>query len=76
MTEAQERHLAEIVTDAAKRIEEKYRRGQKEHGGNLFDHGSDTILDFAIEEAIDMVVYLLTEKKQRQAAKMYECVNS
>lgn len=40
----------------------KYEKGQAEHGGNLWEKD---MLDFAIEEAIDMVTYLYTMREQR-----------
>jgi hypothetical protein len=55
-------HANEIAKDAAKRILIKYNAGQKEHGGMLWT--KPRIIDMAIEEAIDQVIYLLTLKSQ------------
>jgi len=55
-------HSKEIAKDAARRIIMKYRAGQKEHGGELWTKPG--IIDMAIEEAIDQVIYLLTLKQQ------------
>lgn len=55
-------HANQLAKDAAKRILIKYRAGQKEHGGQLWTKAG--LLDMAIEEAIDQVVYLLTLKQQ------------
>lgn len=62
MTEAQEQHLLDIKHDFIVLVDEKYRKGQAEHGGNLFDLTSLQLIDAAVEEAIDQVVYLLTIK--------------
>lgn len=64
MTHEQESHLDRIKTQALAMIDSKYRRGQAEHGGNIWDQNKN-LLDNAIEEAIDMVVYLLSEKEKR-----------
>jgi len=40
----------------------KYRKGQKEHGGDLWK--KKHIIDMAIEEAIDQVGYLITLREQ------------
>jgi hypothetical protein len=55
-------HAHDIAKDAAKRILIKYHAGQKEHGGMLWTKPG--IIDMAIEEAIDQVIYLLTLKHQ------------
>ena len=53
-------HLARIKADLERRVDAKYRKGQEEHGGFLPEAGVVTLLDFAIEEAIDQAVYLLS----------------
>lgn len=60
MTEQQEKHLSRILEMASTKIEIKYRRGQAEREGNLFDLNQYQLLESAIDEAIDQVVYLLT----------------
>lgn len=60
MTEAQERHLQEIKTEFMRLVDSKYRKGQAEHGGDLFSLSDLKLLECAIDEAIDQVVYLLT----------------
>ena len=62
MTHDQEAHLASIKKRAAEMIEEKYRRGQQEHGGDLWLVPVAILIDNAIEEAIDQLAYLLTIK--------------
>ncbi len=60
MTDEQEIHLARIKHEAGVLISDKYRKGQNEHGGNLWDKEVYELLDNAIDEAVDQVVYLLT----------------
>jgi len=62
MTPEQEKHLATIKGLVDFRLDTKYRRGQKEHGGDLFSKNSLWLVDAAIDEAIDQIVYLLTLK--------------
>ena len=74
MTDAQEKHLARVKDSFCALVDAKYRRGAEEHsqeyGGELLSMPSLRILDHAIEEAIDQVVYLLSlrEKMHREAA--------
>lgn len=67
MTPDQEEHLEFIQDEFADLVEDKYRKGQKEHGGNLWE--KEGLLDMAIDEAIDQVVYLLTLKQQFEEAQ-------
>lgn len=60
MTTKQEKHLLRIKGQFINKVDKKYRAGQAEHGGDLFSLSSITLLDAAIDEAIDQVVYLLT----------------
>jgi hypothetical protein len=62
MTVEQNSHLEGLVDDFTSLVTKKYTAGQKEHGGNLWDKKG--LIDMAIDEAIDQVVYLLTLKKQ------------
>jgi hypothetical protein len=62
MTDEQEQHLMDIIGDFNYLVDSRYRAGQKEHGGDLFRKKG--IIDMALEEAVDMVVYLLTLKRQ------------
>lgn len=71
MTNEQERHLGRIIMRFWKLVDAKYRAGQKEHGGNLFDLDELTLLDSAIDEAIDQVVYLLT-LRERVTGETYD----
>lgn len=62
MNQEHEEHLGEILTEALERIDEKYRMGQAEHGGDLWR--KKHLINFAIDEAVDQIVYLLTLKQQ------------
>lgn len=60
MTDEQEAHLKHIKTNFSIKADEKYRAGQAEHGGDLIHSNALGLIDFAISEAIDQVVYLET----------------
>ena len=62
MTPDQESHLASIIKRFAEACDKKYRAGQAEHGGDLWELSAEALVDNAIDEAIDQVVYLLTLK--------------
>ena len=63
MTPEHEKHLEQIKQTFLELVDTKYRAGQEEHGGNLFN--KDGLLDFAIEEVLDLAVYLFTLKQQK-----------
>jgi hypothetical protein len=70
-------HLLKLNSEIADRMVEKYTTGAVEHGGNLWDKGEDYLLDAAIDEAVDQLVYLLTLKhkarvRQATAEKQLE----
>ena len=67
MTLAQEDHLAEIQEAIAKQVDAKYRVGQAEHGGDLWERVP--LIEDLIEESIDQVTYALTLKSQLGRAK-------
>jgi len=62
MTDQQKEHRAKIMQAASMRIHAKYEAGAIEHGGLLSDLSADALLENAIDEAVDQVVYLLTLK--------------
>ncbi len=62
MTHDQEVHLSGIIRRYASEVDRKYRRGQQEHGGDLF--AKTGLLPMAIEEALDLPVYLYTLNDQ------------
>lgn len=64
MTEQQEKHLNELKTIIGILLNNKYRKGQEVHQGNLFDLSVGELLDEAINEAIDQITYLLTAKSK------------
>jgi len=71
MTDEHEEHLAKIKKQIVQLIDSKYRKGQIEHGGNLYHKPG--IVDFAIEEIVDLVVYILTLKQQLEGE--YEAID-
>ena len=62
MTPEQEKHLLDIKEAFTQLVDTKYRKGQAEHGGSLWDKRG--LIDMAIDEAIDQVTYLITLKRQ------------
>ena len=55
-------HIDSITASFKELATDKYFKGAKEHGGNLWD--KQGLIDMAIEEAIDQVIYLMTLKQQ------------
>lgn len=68
MNDKAEQHLMKLKINTAVAMDEKYRAGQAEHGGFLGEMGAGELLDNAIDEAIDQVVYLLTLRDKLNAA--------
>ncbi len=64
MTQDQQQHLASLKSIIDTRISAKYKKGVKEHGGNLWDLSSAELLEEAINEAVDQLTYLLTLKEK------------
>jgi hypothetical protein len=62
MTNEQERHLDDIKYNFIKDVNRKYRHGQDEHGGDLWLKPG--MIDHAIDEVIDLAVYLYTIRDQ------------
>lgn len=62
MTPEQEKHLDDIKYYFVKDVDAKYRHGQREHGGNIWLKAG--MIDNAIEEVIDLAVYLYTLRDQ------------
>lgn len=60
ITLEQEDHLNELIDDFIELVEPKYTKGAQEHGGNLWDMPTDKLISSAMEEIIDMYVYLRT----------------
>lgn len=63
-----EQHQDQILSAFEADFRRKYSRGQLEHGGQLWTKPG--ILDFALEEAQDLVCYLYTLKQQLQPKKL------
>jgi len=57
-------HLQQIKAVAADMIDDKYRRGQAQHGGNLWGMSTARIVEASLEEATDQMTYLLTLRQQ------------
>lgn len=62
MEKAHKRHLELLVAETGMLIRDKYEKGVEEHGGKLWEKRD--LIDMAIDEAVDQVVYLLTLKQQ------------
>lgn len=61
MTAEQTAHLNRILEQSRELITDKYARGTVEHKSLLSkDYTPEQVLDFAIEEAVDQMTYLLT----------------
>jgi hypothetical protein len=64
VTQGQEAHLERVKKEFVELVDAKYRAGAAEHRGELLALPDLSILDFAIDEAIDQVVYLLSLKEK------------
>jgi hypothetical protein len=62
MNDAQETHLRAVKCAFVELADKKYRKGAEEHGDKLLTNSPLELLDMAIDEAIDQVIYLLTLK--------------
>jgi hypothetical protein len=62
LTSDQKQHLVRLFCQIEDRVDARYRAGAKEHGDCLTDKSPSFLLDAAIEEAVDQLVYLLTLK--------------
>ena len=70
MKTQQEQHLKNIKEDFLREVDKKYRAGQKEHGGDLWL--KKDLIDKALEEIIDLYVYMLTLKDQIDKGIVYD----
>lgn len=66
ITRKQVAHLREIEAGIVRRLDAKYRKGQKEHGGNIWEKSG--MLANAEDESTDFIVYLHTLREQLQEA--------
>ena len=62
MDKEQKRHLSRIKESFSEIVEAKYEKGAREHGGHLWDN--PCLLDEAIDEVIDLYVYLITLREK------------
>jgi len=62
-----EAHLARILSQLTADVRAKYEAGQIEHGGNLWEKPG--MLEQALEEVIDLAVYLYTLREQRDSRR-------
>lgn len=62
MTPVHEAHLSHVVRAQSRLIDAKYRAGQRDHGGTLFKKPG--MLANAIDEQVDLAVYLITLHEQ------------
>lgn len=61
MNDAQQKHLDKIVVEFVKLVGPKYRKGAEEYGTQLDrDYDAKQLVDMALEEAVDQIVYLVT----------------
>lgn len=61
-------HIGQIAKEFCNDMADKYIVGQIEHGGDLKDLSVSCLLDEAIKEAIDQVVYLFTMRQKLREA--------
>jgi len=64
MTPEHYEHLDDLLAELEERVTEKYENGQNEHGGKLWKKSG--LLDEAINEVIDLAIYLITLKQQME----------
>jgi hypothetical protein len=65
MDKGQQQHLDYILGETEIRLSKKYKRGAMEYKTNLRDdYSASELLDCAIDEAIDQIVYLLTMREK------------
>lgn len=64
MTPDHQAHLERLIVAVTADLTRKYEAGQQEHGGNLWQKAG--LLDHAIQEILDLVVYLYTLREQLQ----------
>jgi hypothetical protein len=64
MTPEREKHLHELKHLFIEKADSKYRRGAEEHQETLLK--KDDLLEEALDEAIDLFIYLATELQRRK----------
>lgn len=53
-------HATWIHNEFKRLMLKKYEKGVQEHGGHLKEYSEKELVEFALDEAIDQVVYLIT----------------
>lgn len=66
MGDEMEDDLKTIVCCSVERIESKYRKGAKEHGGRGWEMGTQKLIANALDEAADLTCYLTWLEQQQQ----------
>lgn len=65
-TREQREHAIRLADEFSNRMLAKYKRGQEEHGGNLWEKFSILeLIDQALDETVDQAIYLLTLRDQQ-----------
>lgn len=64
MTSNQESHLEAIKQEFLLRVDQKYRAGVVEHGGNLWQNPTIILIEEAMNECVDKFAYLATAREQ------------
>jgi hypothetical protein len=67
MYSSDEHHLQTILASFEAEVSEKYRKGAIEHGGHLWEKPG--MIDEAMNEVLDLYVYLYTLRDQIRAVK-------
>lgn len=63
MTPEQEEHLQQVKADFIRDVDAKYRKGQAEHGGDLWKKPG--VLEMLMDECVDFYVYAHVLREQR-----------
>jgi hypothetical protein len=67
MYSSDEHHLQAILASFEAEVSDKYRKGAAEHGGHLWEKPG--MIDEAMNEVLDLYVYLYTLRDQIRAVK-------
>jgi hypothetical protein len=66
LNDRQQEHMQRLRIEIINRVYIKYVAGAHEHGDNLEDKPTSFLIDAAIDEAVDQLIYLLTLKEKMQ----------
>lgn len=67
LDKSQQDHISFLERRAMRLVRTKYTKGATEHSGHIWDLSEMQLIDNAIEEAVDQLVYLLTLKDKIEA---------